>query len=150
MAHVFRVWHDPGMVDKRKPPRQQQKPRQQAGFARAAAAPPEREPPTQPERAPTFLRQWRKFRRLSQEAACEHFAITQPTLSKTENGELPYNQDFMEQAARIYGCTVAALLTVDPTIKDPLPRAWSELEDSPPEVRRQVANVIAAMLRPPS
>lgn len=124
------------------------------GQFAAMANRPRAQPPATPVNAPvrrrTFLREWRKFCGLSQESACERFAITQGTLSKIERGDLPYNQDFMEQAAVVYNCTVSALITINPLKADPLPKALSDLEGSPPEVRRQVANVIAAMLRPPS
>lgn len=66
-------------------------------------------------RQPTFLRNWRKFRKLSQEAASARLGIKQGTLSKIERGELPYNQDFLEQAAIAYRADAAAdLLSIDP------------------------------------
>ena len=132
MAGDLRGWHDPVMPKKPAPI------------------------PVAQTRRPTFLRQWRKFNDLSQHAACDRFAdedfdITQGTLSKIERGELPYNQDLLEHAAKIYHCTVAALLTVNPLGKaDPLPKALSDLENMPTEIRRQVANVIAAMIKPPT
>lgn len=128
MAGDLRGWHDPGMPKMPAPT------------------------PIAQTRRRTFLREWRKFNHLSQHAACDRFEdegfdITQGTLSKIERGELPYNQDLLEQAEKVYHCTVAALLTVNPLGKaDPLPKALSDLEDMPTEIRRQVANVIAAML----
>lgn len=132
MADDFALWHDPGMPK------------------RAS------EPPVAPVRRRTFLKEWRKFNNLSQQAACnlledENFDITQGTLSKIERSELPYNQDLLEHAAKIYHCSVAALLTVNPLRKgDPLHKALSDLDDMPQDIRRQVANVIAAMIKPPS
>lgn len=124
------LWHDAGMP--KRPP----------------------QTPPAPARRQTFLRQWRQFNRLSQHAACdrfddENFDITQGTLSKIERGDLPYNQDLLEHAAKIYNCSVAALLTVNPLAKmDPLPRALAELDDMPADTKRLVASVIAAMIKP--
>ena len=67
-------------------------------------------------RQPTFLRQWRDYRGLSQTQASDRLGIKQGTLSKIERGVLPYNQDFLEAAALAYGAYEPAdLLTIDPT-----------------------------------
>lgn len=52
---------------------------------------------------------------MNQEDAAGRLGIKQGTLSKIERGELPYNQDFLEQAARAYGCDVEDLLAVRPS-----------------------------------
>lgn len=67
------------------------------------------------QRSPTFLRQWRRFKKLSQEKAADRVDVDRTTLGRIEKGELPYNQDFLEKLATAYGCEVPDLLSVDPT-----------------------------------
>ena len=65
-------------------------------------------------RKPTYLRAWRRYFKISQERACESLDIDRTTLSRIETGKLPYNQDFLEQAAIIYGCDPQDFLDSDP------------------------------------
>jgi len=58
--------------------------------------------------------EWRKFRHLTQERAAERIGIEQATLSRIERGVHPYNQDFLEVAASVYGCEPADLIAVAP------------------------------------
>lgn len=93
-------------------------------------------------RQPTFLRNWRKFRKLSQEAASARLNIKQGTLSKIERGELPYNQDFLEQAAIAYLADSASdLLAIDPL----RPRETDVIKlfrRASPEVQRIVETIL--------
>jgi transcriptional regulator with XRE-family HTH domain len=104
--------------------------------------------PPPPSRKPTFLREWRKFRKMSQAVACERMGIVkQGTLSKIERGELPYNQDFLEQAALAYGCDAVDLIAVNPLQTDSLKSIFSILRTAPPETQRRVIVVIDALLK---
>ena len=92
-------------------------------------------------RQSTFLRNWRKFKKLSQEAAAESLEIKQGTLSKIERGQLPYNQDFLEKAALVYGCDASDLLAVDPLA----PRETDVVKlfrRATPEVKRIVETIL--------
>lgn len=101
-----------------------------------------------PVRRKTFLREWRKYCRLSQEAAAESLDLTQGNLSKIERGEVPYNQDFLERAATVYGCTAADLLSVNPMKQEPLDSAFADARRAPEEVQRRVVNVVNALIKP--
>lgn len=61
-----------------------------------------------------FLWEWRKHSGLSQEDAADRLEIDRSSISKYENGEVPYNQDLLERMAVIYGCEPADLLSVEP------------------------------------
>lgn len=100
-----------------------------------------------PTRQPTYLREWRKHRRMSQEEACQRLDIKQGTLSKIERGELPYNQDFLEQAAQAYGCDASDLLAINPLQVDSLRAVFSELQSAPEPLQRQALSVISALLK---
>lgn len=65
-------------------------------------------------RQKTYLRAWRKFRKLSQEKASGLIGNDRSTLSKIEAGKVPYDQILLEAAADAYGCTPADLLMRDP------------------------------------
>jgi transcriptional regulator with XRE-family HTH domain len=62
----------------------------------------------------TFLKEWREYRGLTQEAAAERLNISRTLLSKIENAKSPYTQGFMEAAAEAYGCEVPDLIMRDP------------------------------------
>jgi transcriptional regulator with XRE-family HTH domain len=98
-------------------------------------------------RQPTFLRQWRKHRALSQEEAADRIGVKQGTLSKVERGELPYNQDFLERVALAYGCEPEDLLSVNPLKPDPLRLVVSDLRKAPADVRARAINVLEALLK---
>ena len=65
-------------------------------------------------RSAHFARHWRDYKGLSQERASEGLDIDRTTLSKIENGKVPYNQDLLEKMALIYGCDPSDLISVNP------------------------------------
>lgn len=94
-----------------------------------------------------FLRQWRLLRELTQEELAERLEIDQATLSRIENNKVPYNQDFLEQAAFALGCEPAEILAVNPKIWDG-PRLISQkLRAAPESLQRQALAVLEAMLK---
>lgn len=98
-------------------------------------------------RTPTFLKQWRRFRNLTQEAAAARLDISQGQLSKIENGRHPYDQDFLEAAANAYSCTVADLLIRDPTRPDAVWSIHDNLLKATPAQKESVARVVDALLK---
>jgi transcriptional regulator with XRE-family HTH domain len=99
------------------------------------------------DRSATFIKAWRKFRKLSQEAAAERVDVDRTTLLKIEKGQLPYNQDFLEKLAFAYGCEVDELLKVDPLKPDPPRLIYSRLRAASPEDQDRIMRVVEAMLR---
>ena len=98
-------------------------------------------------RGHTFLREWRKYRKLSQEEAAERLDTTQGTLSKIERRELPYNQDFLEKAALAYGCEPEDLLSINP-IKPDAPRlVYERLRHAPKALQDRAIAVLEALLK---
>ncbi len=96
-------------------------------------------------RQPHFLKEWRKDRNLTQEAAADRLGISQGVLSRIERGEVPYDQDFLERAAEAYGTTPASLL-----IRNPKDAAiWSiedQLAKAEPNKQREIIEVVKVML----
>lgn len=70
--------------------------------------------------APTYLRQWRKFRRLTQEQLAERVGMTAPTISQLENNKQGFTGETLAKMAQALGCSPAALLAYDPTEEDSL------------------------------
>lgn len=69
-----------------------------------------------------YLREWRKFRRLSQKEVVQqllefgdpNLAKTEASLSRLENGLQPYSQQIMEALAEIYQTRVGLLIDRNP------------------------------------
>lgn len=100
-----------------------------------------------PSRAPTFMREWRLYRGLTQEDAAERVQLDRTTYNRIENGKLPYNQDFLEKLALSYGCDPADILTIDPLKPDPPRLVYQRLRDAPIEMQRRAMAVLDALLR---
>ena len=82
--------------------------------------------PKQPhERQRHFLKEWREYRNLTQQTAAARLDIDQSTLSRIERRQIPYDQDFLEQAAAAYNCNVADLIMRNPLDKS---APWAILE----------------------
>lgn len=61
-----------------------------------------------------FVREWRKFRGLTQEQLAEKLETTKANISRIENLHQGYTQDFLEACADVLKIEPAALLTVNP------------------------------------
>ena len=103
--------------------------------------------PKRRDRKSIFLRQWRKYRGLTQIEASERIEVNQSTLARIESGELPYNEDVLERLALAYGCDPYDLLCVDPTKPDPPKLVIDRLRQAPPEVRDRALAVLEALLK---
>lgn len=98
-------------------------------------------------RAPTFLRQWRKYKKLTQDQASERVEIDQATLGRIERGVLPYNQDLLERLALAYGCDVSDLLDIDPLKPDPPRLVYDKLRHASPAMQKRALEVLEALLK---
>jgi transcriptional regulator with XRE-family HTH domain len=98
-------------------------------------------------RQPHFLRQWRNFRKLSQDTAADRVEVDRSTLAKIELGQVPYNQDILERLALAYGCDVTDLLTVDPLKPDPPRLVYDRLRQASPALRDRALAVLDALLK---
>lgn len=95
-----------------------------------------------------FLREWRKHRGLSMEAALEagsalvedrllaegeegslrKIGLSQPNLSRIETGKLPYNQALLEILAEVYRTDIPSLIMRNPDEPDAI---WSIYDQIP-------------------
>lgn len=98
------------------------------------------------ERNPLYLKEWRKYRKLTQGEICELLKVEQPTLSRWEKRINPVNIDTLEQLAAIYKVEVSDLLLRNPFEPDPVDAVYLELKKAPERVQRQAANLLKALL----
>lgn len=61
-----------------------------------------------------YLREWRKYRGMTQEQLAEAIDSAKPTISRMENRQIPYNQPFLEACATVLECSPAELLSYPP------------------------------------
>jgi transcriptional regulator with XRE-family HTH domain len=80
---------------------------------------------------PTFLKQWRTFRRITQEALAAKVEMTPPSISQLETGNQGFTDKSLARIAAALDCTPADLLVHDPMRTDsfwPLCQAAEKLE----------------------
>src|SRR5690242_7191450 len=66
------------------------------------------------ERKRHFFREWREMRFPNQAAAEDALGWSQSKVSRLESGSTPYNQDDLEHAAEVFGCSPADLVSGPP------------------------------------
>lgn len=87
---------------------------------------------------PHFLRQWRKYRNLSQEEAAAKLDIDRTTLGRVENRRLPYSQALLEAAAEIYGCEPWDILNINPKVEKEAAQIAALVKRAKPEERAAI------------
>lgn len=92
----------------------------------------------------TFIKEWRKFRRLSQEQLAERMDMSQEMISRLERGTVNYTQPVLEAAAEALNCQPADLIMRDPSRPSAI---WSIWEQIPPEKREIAAEMLSGLAR---
>lgn len=77
----------------------------------------------------TFIKEWREYRGLSQEALGERLETSGGSISRIENGSQPYTQDTLEALAHALMTTPASLLIRNPKDQDAI---WELMEQGKP------------------
>ena len=75
-----------------------------------------------------YIKEWRKFRGLTQEQFAERIGINRAYLSKIESGKRRYDQPFLEAAADALRCEPADLIVRDPSDPDGIWSVWDQLD----------------------
>lgn len=99
---------------------------------------------------PTFIRQWRKHRRLSLDRLALRLVdpltneplLSKQSLSRIERGLQPYRQPILEAVAEALSCSPGDLLMRDPTDPDAM---WSIWEGIPEHKRNTALQVLKAL-----
>lgn len=90
-----------------------------------------------------FLQDWRKFRKLSQEALAAKVGLTQGMISQLETNRADFTATHLDNLASALGCTPADLLTRRPQDGESPLSIWEQL----PERERGRALEILQLLR---
>jgi transcriptional regulator with XRE-family HTH domain len=97
---------------------------------------------------PTYLAAWRKHAQLTLEEVAQRLEAfdkvpsTAASLSRIEQGHMPYNQRLLEALAVIYGTDPAALISRDPSDSS-IVDIWGSLDA---RGRRQIEAIAKAMI----
>lgn len=69
---------------------------------------------------PFLMREWRLFRRMSQEELAECMGTDKTVISAIETGRRRWNADHVYKAARCLRCRPYQLFTTDPNLNTPI------------------------------
>lgn len=90
-----------------------------------------------------YLKEWRKFRGLTQEQLAERLETTGPTISRIETGDINYTRESLESLAAALDCEPADLLSRDPN--KPEYELWQIIHGLKLEQQKQALRVIKAL-----
>jgi transcriptional regulator with XRE-family HTH domain len=91
-----------------------------------------------------YVKEWRKYRGLSQDAFADRVGMSKATLSRIENGIIPYGQGFLETCAEILECTTGDLTERSPLEKETILSIWERI---PLSERDRALEVLKAFTR---
>lgn len=122
---------------------------------KSATAPKETPSPEKAQFQPTFIKQWRKIRSMTQEDLAERIGeylakrgdpsgYTYASVGRLENGKIGYTQLVLEAAAVALGTDPASLLTRDPTDQSPM---WTVWDQALPEERQLIEQQAEIVIR---
>ena len=104
-------------------------------------------PIPKPKAARHFVREWRKYRGLTQEQLAERIEATAGAISQLENGQINYTQPTLEALAFALSCTTGDLLSRDPFIDDAVADLQSILNAATADDRAKAIRVVREILR---
>lgn len=91
-----------------------------------------------------FLKEWRAYRGLTQEALAERVGMSKGNISQLEQGVQGYSQEGLESLAHALQCDPGQLLSVDPSKDDAI---WSILERAKPAERRMIMELAKTIVK---
>ena len=94
----------------------------------------------------TYIKEWREYRQLSQEALGERLDTSGSMISRIENNETPYTQDTLEAIAEALMTDPASLLMRLPP-KDGEETIWSIWDQAKPGQRRIIMDVAKSVTK---
>jgi transcriptional regulator with XRE-family HTH domain len=99
---------------------------------------------TKTKRRTTHIKDWRKFRGLTQEQLAERLGLTQATVARIERGDIAYTQPVLEAMAEALMCEPADLIMRDPSKPGSI---WSIWDQIPTTERDQAARVLQTFVK---
>ena len=92
----------------------------------------------------TFLKQWREYRNITQDQLAERLETSKASISRIENGEQAYTQDFLEACAEALMTDPASLLMRDPTDDEAV---WSIWERAKSGERQMIEEIVRTVVK---
>jgi transcriptional regulator with XRE-family HTH domain len=98
---------------------------------------------------PTFFKEWRVFRGLTQDEVIARLdalgvEFSKPSISRIENGHQPYSEPILLALAEVYGCEPSDLIGRNPTWGRSVDLALSALPEAD---RARVVSMVEAFLK---
>lgn len=78
----------------------------------------------------TFIKEWREYRQLTQDALAERLKTSKASISRIEGGTQAYTQDFLEACADALRIDPASLIMRDPTDEGAMWSLWNQAEEA--------------------
>lgn len=91
-----------------------------------------------------FVKEWRKFRGLTQERLAERTPFTTGAISQLETGRTKYTQDMIEALAFALECEPGDLLSRDPTKEGEVVDLLSRLSDENKDAAIKMLKALAS------
>ena len=96
------------------------------------------------QRRRTFIKEWREYRGLTQEALADRVEMSVSNISQLEQGRQGYSQAGLEAIADALQCDVGQLLTIDPTKDQAM---WSIWEQARPGERKMIVDIASTIVK---
>lgn len=103
-------------------------------------------PIPKPRKAHHYLREWRKYRGLTQEQLAGRIDATAGAISQLENGLIGYTQSTLESLAVALNCQPGDILSRDPALDDALADLRSILQAASAPDQQRALRVLREML----
>lgn len=92
----------------------------------------------------TFLKEWREYRQLTQDALAERLKTSKASISRIEAGTQAYTQDFLEACAEALRTDPASLLMRNPTDDEAV---WSIWDKAKAGERQMIENIVRSVVK---
>lgn len=89
-----------------------------------------------------YVREWRKFRGLTQERLAERTPFSPGAISQLETGRTKYTQDMLEALAAALDCKAGDLISRNPLVEGDVISLFADL---PEEKRRMAVELLKAL-----
>jgi transcriptional regulator with XRE-family HTH domain len=89
-----------------------------------------------------YVREWRKFRNLTQERLADRTPYTPGAISQLETGRTHYTQSMLEALADALQCTPGDLLSRNPFKEGEVISLWDQLPEDKRDIARRMLETL--------